>query len=377
MAKYEFLMLAHTFDDTKHSILDMFASEKVDGVRAFWDGGISRGLECSAVPYANIEKHARYLSPPKATGLWTRYAQPIQAPSWFLDQLPRILLDGELTAGRKTFQIVSSVTRKIVPDNGWQSIKYKIFDSPCLEAVFLDRTVKNRNLDKIFKSCTDWAKQRINHLGLDERAFPDQMDFESALSFLVRHIRGDNKVVQILNQIRLSTDHSVAKEILDRELKDIVEGRGEGVMLRRPDSIWYPQRSYNLLKVKPTLKGQAIIIGYIWGKETDVDKAIGVGTANRMLGYMGAIRCRLDSGKEFKISGFEMAERIMIASYVNFNLTRSAYDEAYAYGYRHPGEVVDSSKFYNPRFPIGSRIRFQYRELTDDGIPKEARYLRE
>jgi hypothetical protein len=40
-----------------------------------------------------------------------------------------------------------------------------------------------------------------------------------------------------------------------------------------------------------------------------------------------------------------------------------------------PGREV-SDYWYNPTFPIGSTVSFKYRELTRDGLPKEARYWR-
>ncbi|MCH7649284.1 MAG: hypothetical protein IIA83_11860 [Thaumarchaeota archaeon] len=31
---------------------------------------------------------------------------------------------------------------------------------------------------------------------------------------------------------------------------------------------------------------------------------------------------------------------------------------------------------YNPKFPRGSIVTYRYRESTDDGLPKEARFWR-
>lgn len=39
--KRQFLMLAHDYDPKKHSILGWYMSEKLDGLRAWWDGGIT------------------------------------------------------------------------------------------------------------------------------------------------------------------------------------------------------------------------------------------------------------------------------------------------------------------------------------------------
>ncbi len=61
-----------------------FLSEKLDGTRCFWDGGVSRDLPTDSVPWASIldpktgKKKAKIK--PLATGLWSRYGNPIMAP---------------------------------------------------------------------------------------------------------------------------------------------------------------------------------------------------------------------------------------------------------------------------------------------------------
>ena len=51
--KREYVQLAHVFDSKKHSPAGWYASEKLDGQRAWWDGGVSRGMPAAQVPYAN------------------------------------------------------------------------------------------------------------------------------------------------------------------------------------------------------------------------------------------------------------------------------------------------------------------------------------
>jgi hypothetical protein len=122
----EFLMLAKEFDPASHRIAHCYLSLKLDGQRAFWDGGISRGLPKPGIPWANNKKDERYKEPPVATGLWSRYGNVIHAPDWFLDDLPKgIFLDGELYAGRGKFQEARSIISTIVPNaEAWKVIKY-------------------------------------------------------------------------------------------------------------------------------------------------------------------------------------------------------------------------------------------------------------
>jgi len=70
MPNREFLMLAQVYDPKKHAIGGWRVSEKKDGERCWWDGGITRGIPKSRVPWANTKKDARYRTAPIATGLW-------------------------------------------------------------------------------------------------------------------------------------------------------------------------------------------------------------------------------------------------------------------------------------------------------------------
>ncbi len=141
--KQEYLMLGHVYKPGKISPAGWFVSEKLDGVRAFWDGGISRGMLASQVPYSNTVKD---VNPQTATGLWSRTGKVIHAPDWWLDELPNFPLDGELFLGRGKFQETYSTIAKYVGGD-WKGITYKIFDSPPYRAFIKPRTVKVRDYE--------------------------------------------------------------------------------------------------------------------------------------------------------------------------------------------------------------------------------------
>ena len=56
MSKREFVMLAKDYDSKKYGIAGWFMSEKFDGMRDTWDGGVSRGKLASTIPWANTAK---------------------------------------------------------------------------------------------------------------------------------------------------------------------------------------------------------------------------------------------------------------------------------------------------------------------------------
>jgi DNA ligase-1 len=87
-------------------------SEKLDGVRAVWDGQVLR----------------------------FRSGRVITAPSWFLSALPQMALDGELWIGRGSFDRLSGVVRQSEPDDtAWREVKYLVFDAPGHAAPFAER----------------------------------------------------------------------------------------------------------------------------------------------------------------------------------------------------------------------------------------------
>ena len=81
-------------------------SEKLDGVRALWDG----------------------------TTLRFRSGRSVAAPAWFIAKLPATALDGELWIARGTFDTLSGIVRKTKPvDAEWQQVKYMVFELPAYE----------------------------------------------------------------------------------------------------------------------------------------------------------------------------------------------------------------------------------------------------
>lgn len=83
-------------------------SEKLDGIRAVWDG----------------------------VSLTTRTGQAIHAPEWFTSSLPSIHLDGELWIGRGKFQRTASVVRSRSAGEEWRQIRYAAFDAPAVAGGF-------------------------------------------------------------------------------------------------------------------------------------------------------------------------------------------------------------------------------------------------
>ncbi len=96
------LMLANVYR-AGVPLADYWVSEKLDGVRGYWDG----------------EK------------LWTRGGEPIFTPPWFTAGWPAVALDGELWAGRGQFAHAVSTVRQRQPDDAaWRRMRFMVFDLP-------------------------------------------------------------------------------------------------------------------------------------------------------------------------------------------------------------------------------------------------------
>lgn len=100
-------------DLTSEWVGGWFASEKLNGCRAFWDG----------------------------EQFWTRGGNIIKAPNWFTKGFPKIALDGEIWAGRDgVFSARSFQTARVAVQNGgdWfyevspsgHPIQFTAFDAP-------------------------------------------------------------------------------------------------------------------------------------------------------------------------------------------------------------------------------------------------------
>jgi DNA ligase-1 len=362
MAKRHFLQQSHKYMPRKHDLTGMLMSEKLDGQRAYWDGGVSRGIPKSAVPWANNDKDHRYLTPPIATGLWSRYGNVIHAPAWFLDSLPPFPLDGELWVGRGQHQECRKIVSPLVADSlKWKKVKFVIFDSPAYEQIFYPSVIDLPNYKKeITEDCIDFIMKRGG-----KNLLPPQFAYHLVLKSLEDQDFWSDNVV-MLGQTLLHHNASEAREQYENSLSAVLHLGGEGLVTRNPLSMYLPERVHHCVKHKPYHDSEGKVVGYVTGRETD--------KGSKLLGLMGAMIVEW-RGKRFQLSGFTDHERILIDVENGWVTKKSAVDAATDWAADHPEEICpDWIEAMN--FPRGSRVTFKYRELTDEGVPKEASYLR-
>ena len=215
--------------------------------------------------------------------LLTRAGHVIAAPAWFVEGWPSIPLDGELWGGRGTFERTSGTVRSQQPDDdAWRGLTFQVFDLPADPGIFDTRLVR---LERIVRSAAiNWLRAVVHERAIDQ-------------------------------------------EQLRSMLAAIEASGGEGLMLRRADSLYVVGRTDDLLKYKSFADAEAKVIGYVAGK-------------GKYLGMMGAVLVETPEGRQFKIgSGFTDAERSAPPA-------------------------------------IGRWITYAYSGLTENGIPRFARYRR-
>ena len=111
------LLLAETWDGASDPT-GWLLSEKLDGVRAYWDG-------------------RQFVS---------RQGNRFHAPDWFTAGLPAVPLDGELWLGRKQFQRTVSIVRRQEGGELWRDVRYRVFDAPAIPEPFERRLEQVRDL---------------------------------------------------------------------------------------------------------------------------------------------------------------------------------------------------------------------------------------
>lgn len=104
------LLLAEKWDNAT-DVSGWWMSEKLDGVRAFWDG-------------------KQFLS---------RQGNVYHAPDWFVEGLPDVPLDGEIWLDRGKFNRAVSIARRQDKGEQWKELSFVVFDAPQMEDPFEQR----------------------------------------------------------------------------------------------------------------------------------------------------------------------------------------------------------------------------------------------
>ena len=280
-------MLAKEFTKGKHDVLGWYISEKFDGYRACYS--------------------------PKDKGFFSRQNKPFNAPDWFIKAMPPKLVDGELWAGRECFQEMGAVRKKIPLDEEWLNITFQVYDLPDFPGTFEERINELKRIVRITRS--KWKQLRQD--------LPYPMNkLDCPLIFA--------------KQIKITS-----YEQMDTIYKNVVNNKGEGIMLKSPESPYEGKRSNFLLKYKPAFDAEAIIIDYRKGE-------------GKYSGMLGAFICK---------------------QLINHD-TYSSVDENEDHIFSISGMDDEVRQNYKKTHPIGTIISYEHSGKTDKGKPRFGRYTR-
>ena len=329
----EFLMLSHSLklsEARSYSLGNWFVSEKLDGMRAIWLPD-TKGYPVVCLPFANLDKDVTKNPKRAASGLWSRYAKPIWAPEWWLEGLPRnMFLDGELWCGRQKFQTLTSIVKRHNPDERWSDVEFRVFDSPSPDQIYSDGKIHNGTFKKHFRGIWDWCK---TNLAFDYNTHGNP--FEKTLR-LLSSLPGI--YLRVHEQKQLNWNNQKASEEVQVLLDQTLEQGGEGLIVRHPQGVWTPKRMNTILKVKPENEAEAVITGFTMGE-------------GRLTGMIGSLEVK---GEVVDAQGRRRT--------VEFKLGTG---------------LSDSERGWpSTLFAVGTTVTYLYRELTEDGVPREGRFLR-
>ncbi len=214
--------------------------------------------------------------------LLSKKGTPFNPPAEFIKNLPDFPIEGEIWGGHNTFEKTSGIVRKQKAHNDWLDLKFAVFDLPGAAGVIEER------LDIV----RQWFREH------------------------------PSKYAFVITQTKVRS-----REHLKKDLQRVEEMGGEGMIVRKPNSLYTKGRSMEILKVKNYYDMEAVVIDHIEGK-------------GRNLGRMGALLVELPDKRRFKIgTGFSDKER------------------------KYP-------------LPVGTTITFKYYGFYKSGIPRFPSFLR-
>lgn len=192
------------------AITGWWMSEKLDGVRGYWDGRL----------------------------LWSKQGKLMQPHPDFVAGLPDFALEGELWGGRGSFELCASVVQQPLSEQ-WLQLQFAIFDLPAMPGPFSERIEQARRWFKDHPSPHAFVIEQI--------PVKDQSQLQAELQ-RVEAAGGEGLIVrnpQSLYAAGRSADLLKVKSFADAEaiVVEHLPGQGENqgrlgaLLVERPDGL--------------------------------------------------------------------------------------------------------------------------------------------
>lgn len=209
------LLLLNSYNEDIN-VTSWYMSEKLDGVRAYWDG----------------EK------------LISRSGKVFSAPTFFIENFPKHQLDGELWSKRDDFSNINSIVNKKKPHLGWEQLTYNIFEVPNAKGNLLQR-LNNIKESKYIKIIKQIKVKDENHL----QVFLKEVESKTGEGVVVRN--GALKYYTGRKNSALKV-----KSYIDDECEVIGYNKGLGKYKEMTGSLLCRMKNMNIVKIGSGLKDQ-------------------------------------------------------------------------------------------------------------------------
>lgn len=256
--KFEFvdgvqLAKQYDFNDTEINIADYWVSEKLDGIRARWDGSELR----------------------------TRNGNKIFAPAWFTAKWPKATIDGELWIEKGEFERTASIVLSTLTSVELHSVTNALSSTKSIT----DATATTRSV-----SSKRWTKIRFMafDMPMTGELFQTRLNMLNRLSEIT-----PNPTFAVIPQFKLTSI-----DALEEKLNQVTQEGGEGLMLHHEKALYISGRSNKLLKVKRFEDAEGKVLAQLPGK-------------GRFKGMMGSLLIETREGIQFKLgTGFSKIESL-------------------------------------------------------------------
>jgi len=202
------LLLLNNYTEDKNIRL-WYMSEKLDGVRAYWDG--------------------EYLV--------SRSGKVFTAPSFFTKEFSKHKLDGELWTNRGEFSHISSIVNTKNKPDRWKSLTYNIFEVPQAKGNLLER-LRVVNETKYIKIIKQIKVKNKEHL----KQFLKEVESKGGEGVVVRDGSLDYYTGRNNNALKV-------KSYVDEECKVVRHNKGSGKYKSKLGSLSCLMKSGLVIKI--------------------------------------------------------------------------------------------------------------------------------
>ena len=303
--------LAHHYDP-QSNYTGWLASRKMNGNAFLWDGGVTKGMMTSEIPWASDPGRM-------STGMWSlgrsSGMKVMYVPPEILIGMPPFPTQGEVWHESDNRQKVGVCRKKFSYKEEWKYLQ------------LLSHTHK--------PFCT-WGIPEGHKLLGDTRVceyWSNQITAKRT-AMLQDYCHVEQTMVQ-------SKDH------FDQMFSNALAHGWEGLMLVNPNAKFETDRSWNVLKVKPEFETEGTVVGYKDGI-----------SGKRLGGYGGLLVSTTWNEKVKSVTGGTVA---MVGKTTTFGVCGLTGEE-----------LAQVTRVY----PIGSTVRFAFSEVADTAIPQSCNVYR-